>query len=94
MQTDITYLETVMSQFLFKIGNTGDDQTVYLSFFQFSIDIAFAHILWLHNYFNEKREGKMKWFKFSLVILIFLFICGLIAFFCLPFLNDYQRNQP
>jgi penicillin amidase len=92
MQTDITELETVMSQFLFKIGNTGDDQTVYLSFFQFSIDIAFAHILWLHNYFNEKREGKMKWFKFSLVILIFLFICGLIAFFCLPFLNDYQTK--
>ncbi|MFA5906088.1 MAG: penicillin acylase family protein, partial [Desulfobacula sp.] len=34
----------------------------------------------------------MKWFKYSLVILICLFACGLIAFFYLPSLNDYQTK--
>ena len=34
----------------------------------------------------------MKAFRYSLAILICLAACGLIVFFCLPFLNDYQNK--
>ena len=38
----------------------------------------------------KKEEIKMKGFRYGLVILFFLAACGLAAFFCLRFLNDYQ----
>lgn len=34
----------------------------------------------------------MKGFRYSLILLICLTACGLIIFFCLPFLNDYQNK--
>jgi len=34
----------------------------------------------------------MKGFRYGLAILVCLLVCGLIAFFCLPFLNDYQNK--
>ncbi len=40
----------------------------------------------------KKEESYMKGFRYGLTILVCLLVCGLIAFFCLPFLNDYQNT--